>query len=112
MRSERNTIRLCVEYTYDPESRNWCFVVPSHHIIGGARSRKKAEERAAAALLFTLESDDQGEFPLQDEVAEAPPEPEIGFLEVTVRPLSSVSTDAEPKSRKRRQPSPTSSRLT
>ena len=27
---------LRVEYTYDPESRNWCFVVPSLGIIGGA----------------------------------------------------------------------------
>lgn len=106
MQDEPNTMRLCVEYTYDPESRNWSFVVPSHHIVGGAKSRAEAEQEAADALLFTIESDDQEDFPLQDDVAEARTEPEIGYLEVTVRPVPSAGADGEAASRKRQQSSP------
>ena len=39
-------MKVRVEYTYDPQSRNWCFQVPSLGIIGGADTREQAEEQA------------------------------------------------------------------
>ena len=101
-------MQLLVEYRYDPESRHWSFLVPSHHIVGSGQTRAEAEQEAAEALLFTIESDDQEDFPIQDDVAEALTEPEIGYLEVTVRPVPSAATEVAAKGRKRSQPSPTS----
>ncbi len=51
-------MKLRVEYMYDPESENWCFVVPSLGIIGGAQTREEAEQQAIDAITFTLESED------------------------------------------------------
>jgi hypothetical protein len=66
---------LRVEYFYDAESRNWCFVVPSLNIIGGADSREDAELRAIEAIEYALWSDAQ----------EPTPEGgEIGYLTVTI----------------------------
>ena len=47
-----------VEYLYDPESDNWCFVVPCLAIIGGAQTREEAEQQAIDAITFTRESED------------------------------------------------------
>jgi hypothetical protein len=66
---------LRIEYFFDDESRNWCFVVPSLNIIGGADSREDAERHAIEAIEYTLWSDAQ----------EPTPEGgEIGYLTVTV----------------------------
>ena len=46
-----------VEYIYDPESRNWCFRVPSLGIIGGAGTRDEAERAVLDAVAFTLEDE-------------------------------------------------------
>lgn len=63
-----------VEYIYDPESRNWCFRVPSLGIIGGAETRDEAETAVVAAIRFTLEGDD-----------EAPtPDSEIRYIQVAL----------------------------
>lgn len=61
-------MNLRVEYTYDPESRNWCFEVPSLGIIGGAATREDAEKRAIAAINFTLESENERPAPTGSEV--------------------------------------------
>lgn len=65
-----------VDYTYDPESRNWCFAVPSLGIVGGADTRQEAEQRAIEAIAFTLESGND---------ADTPPESEVSYLHVTVQ---------------------------
>jgi len=44
-----------VEYTYDPEGRDWCFEVPTLGIIGGADTRDEAKDAARAAIRFTLD---------------------------------------------------------
>jgi hypothetical protein len=79
-------VNLRVEYTYDPESRTWCFRVPSLHIIGGADTRDEAEQEAVAAVLVTLEYEATGEN-LPADVAEAlaVSDIEIASLRVTVR---------------------------
>jgi predicted RNase H-like HicB family nuclease len=71
-----DTAALRVEYSYDPESRNWCFVVPVPGIIGGAVTREEAEQAAREAALFTLAGE-----------SDSPPEAgsEVGYLPVTVR---------------------------
>ena len=73
---------LRVEYFYDDESRNWCFVVPSLHIIGDGDSREGAERRAIEAIEYALWSDAQEPIPEGGE---------IGYLTVTVeRPATSA----------------------
>jgi len=42
-----------IRYTYDPESKNWSFEVPSLGIVGGAETRAEAEHQAAEAIDFT-----------------------------------------------------------
>jgi hypothetical protein len=42
-----------IRYTYDPESKNWSFEVPSLGIVGGAETREEAERQAAEAIDFT-----------------------------------------------------------
>ena len=69
-------MELRVEYLYDPESRNWSFVVPALHIIGGADTREDAERQVIEAIEFTLWSDAQ---------EPAPEGAEVGFLTVTVQ---------------------------
>ena len=51
------TMKVRVEYLYDPESDNWCFRVPSLGVIGGAETRQQAEGAALEAIRFTLEDD-------------------------------------------------------
>jgi predicted RNase H-like HicB family nuclease len=62
------TTKLRVEYFYDRESRNWSFVVPALHIIGGADTRAEAEQRAIESIEFTLWSDDQEPVPAGSEI--------------------------------------------
>ena len=50
-------MEIRVEYLYDPESENWCFVVPSLGIIGGAQTREEADQQAVETITFTLESE-------------------------------------------------------
>jgi predicted RNase H-like HicB family nuclease len=50
-------MQLRVEYTYDPESENWSFRVPSLGIIGGADTREAAEQAAIDAVAFVLEGE-------------------------------------------------------
>ena len=64
-----NVVKLRIEYRYDPESRNWCFVVPSLGIIGGGKTRQAAEELALDAIAFTLESENEAEPPASGEIA-------------------------------------------
>ncbi len=54
-------MRLRVEYAYDPESHNWSFRVPS--LGGGAETREEAEKRVVAAVVFTLEGEEDGSTP-------------------------------------------------
>mgnify|MGYP001159366543 CR=1 FL=1 len=43
-----------LEIKYDDEARNWYFVIPSLHIVGGGdRTREDAERHAADAIAFT-----------------------------------------------------------
>lgn len=73
----RDTMKLRIDYVYDPESRNWCFEVPSLRIIGGAETREEAQQQAIDAVAFTLESDNE----------EAPPENgEVSYLHLTLQP--------------------------
>ena len=75
-------MQLRVEYVYDPESRNWSFVVPALHIIGGAETREDAKRQVIEAIDFALWSDAQ----------ELVPEgAEIEFLTVTVEPQTAAS---------------------
>jgi hypothetical protein len=53
-----DVLQLRTEYIYDPESRNWCFRVPSLGIIGGGETREEAEQAVLAAIRFTLEDDE------------------------------------------------------
>ena len=53
-------MQLRVDYLYDPESRNWCFRVPSLGIIGGADTREEAEQQAIAAIAYALEGEPEG----------------------------------------------------
>ncbi|MGI8554681.1 MAG: hypothetical protein ACR2PL_28400 [Dehalococcoidia bacterium] len=69
-------MRLRVEYSYDHESHNWCFVVPSLQIIGGAATREDAEQRAMETIDFTIESQNEAPLSLQSEVS---------YLQLTVR---------------------------
>ena len=80
------SMHLRVEYTYDPESCNWCFRVPSLHVIGGANTREVAEREAIAAVLFALEYYEEDEN-LPADVAEIleSAETEIDHLRVTVQ---------------------------
>ena len=76
MDAGKDAMKVRVEYTYDPESRNWCFQVPSLGIIGGADTREQAEEQAIDAIAFTLESANE---------APAPAESEVSYLCLTVQ---------------------------
>ena len=69
-------MRLRVEYVYDPESRNWCFRVPSLGIIGGAGTREEAEQAALDAIAYALESDD---------TAEDAGDAEVEYFQVAIR---------------------------
>ena len=62
------SLRLRVEYGYDPESRNWSFRVPSLGIVGGAETREEAEQAAFAAISYALEDDQETESPAEAEV--------------------------------------------
>jgi hypothetical protein len=69
-------VQLRVEYIYDPESRNWCFRVPSLGIIGGADTREGAEREAIATIAYALEDESEyGE----------PAEGEVRYLRLTVQ---------------------------
>jgi hypothetical protein len=78
-------MKLRVEYFYDPESRNWTFVVPTLHIIGGAETREEAERQLIEAIDFTLWSD------AQEPVPEGA---EIEYLTVTVEYQAATGTPA------------------
>ncbi|HTE84418.1 MAG TPA: hypothetical protein VK821_06780 [Dehalococcoidia bacterium] len=71
----RQSVRLRTEYSYDLESRNWGFVVPSLGIVGGADTREAAEREAVEAIAFTLESENE---------APAPVDGEVDYVRVTV----------------------------
>lgn len=64
-----NIANIRVEYTYDPESRNWCFEVPTLGIIGGAATREEAETAAVAAIRFTLDDGSNDPAPAEGDVA-------------------------------------------
>lgn len=49
-----------VRYTYDPESKNWCFEVPTLGIIGGAATRVEAEQQAREAIAYTKGFHEEG----------------------------------------------------
>jgi hypothetical protein len=69
-------MQLRVEYVYNPESRNWCFRVPSLGVIGGADTREEAERAALDAIAYALESDD---------AAGDADEAEVEYLQVAIR---------------------------
>lgn len=70
-----HTVDLRIEYLFDPESRNWMYVVPSLHISGNASSREEAASEALDAIIFTLECD------AEDETS---PDAEVERVRVTV----------------------------
>lgn len=51
---------LRVDYTYDPESRAWCFEVPTLGVIGAADTREGAAVAARDAIRFTLDDEVMG----------------------------------------------------
>ena len=61
-------MQLRVEYIHDPESRNWCFRVPSLGIIGGAATREEVEQAAIDAIADALESEPESADPVGGEV--------------------------------------------
>jgi predicted RNase H-like HicB family nuclease len=66
-------MNLRVEYFYDPESNHWGFVVPNLNVVGGgAETRAEVEEQARAAILFTLEGENEP----------APAGHEVGYFRV------------------------------
>jgi hypothetical protein len=67
-------IQLVVELVFDDESKNWCFRVPSLHIVGGAESKDAALEQAVEAVLFALETEEP-----------TPPNVERAYVPVDVR---------------------------
>ena len=69
-------MQLRVEYIYDPESRNWCFRVPSLGIVGGAETREEAQQAAIDAIAFTLEDESD---------SSSPTEGEVDYLEVAIQ---------------------------
>ena len=69
-------MQVRVEYIYDPESRNWCFRVPSLGIIGGADTRGEAERAVLNAIAYALE-DEPG--------PSSPGEAEIEYLELAIK---------------------------
>jgi hypothetical protein len=69
-------MQLRIEYVYDPESRNWCFRVPSLGVIGGADTGEEAERAALDALAYALEGD--------DEAGDAD-DAEVEYLQVAIR---------------------------
>ncbi len=69
-------MQLRVEYSYDPESRNWSFRVPSLGIVGAAETREAAEQAVIEAIAYALED--------ESEVAE-PIEGEVHYLELSVQ---------------------------
>lgn len=70
------TAQISIQYIYDPESRNWCFRIPSLGIVGGAKTREEAEQQAIEAIAFTLDCEQE---------AAAPTEGEVGYLRVIVQ---------------------------
>lgn len=74
-------MNLRVEYFYDDESRNWCFVVPIFHIVGSADSREEAEQEVLKAIDFTLWSDAQ---------EPTPDGGEVSYLDITVQPQATA----------------------
>ncbi|HEY8694109.1 MAG TPA: hypothetical protein VIR57_15370 [Chloroflexota bacterium] len=70
-------MKLRVEFFYDHDSRNWGFMVPALHIIGGEKTREKAERMALEAIDFALEGS-PGDF--DNEVDE------VAYFDVQVRP--------------------------
>ena len=76
MQIQEIATELHVEYRYDPESRNWSFVVPSLGIVGGAMTREQAEQQAIEAVAFTLESENEGAEPSDSAIC---------YLHVTVQ---------------------------
>ena len=69
-------MRLRFEYIYDPESRNWCFRVPSLGIIGGADTRGEAERAVLDAIAYALE--DEPDLSSTDEA-------EVEYLELAIK---------------------------
>jgi predicted RNase H-like HicB family nuclease len=69
-------MQVRIEYTYDSESHNWSYRVPSLGIVGGSETREDAEREVIEAIAFALEDD--------PEVAE-PIEGEIRYLELSVQ---------------------------
>ena len=52
------SLRLRVEYRYDPESHHWGFRVPVLHVIGGGcLTREEAQTHALDAVRFALDDD-------------------------------------------------------
>lgn len=70
-----HTVDLRIEYLFDPESRNWMYVVPRLHISGNASSREEAASEAPEAIMFTLEC---------DAADEASPDTEVERVRITV----------------------------
>jgi len=61
-------MQLRVEYSYDPESRNWAFRVPALGIVGGAETRQEAEQAVLDALAYALEDEIEITEPLDSEI--------------------------------------------
>jgi hypothetical protein len=79
--------RMRVEYFYDPQSKNWGFVVPSLHIVGGSDTREEAEQEALDAVVFALEYYGERETPADVGIADQESYgTEITYVPVTLQP--------------------------
>src|SRR5215211_3603332 len=69
-------MQVRIEYTYDPESKNWSYRVPSLGIVGGSATREDAEREVIEAITFALEDDPE---------AAEPSEGESRYLELSIQ---------------------------
>jgi hypothetical protein len=85
MNNKAVTTKLRVEYTLDPESHNWCFVVPGLHIVGGSDTREDAEREVIDAVAFALRYYGEDR-PAPEESSDVEIETEVSYLEISVGP--------------------------
>ena len=100
MRFKTAAAQLRVEYTLDPESHNWCFVVPGLHIVGGADTREEAEQEVIDAVAFALQYYGENRPPVEADGETV--ETEVTYLQVTVQPPESEASNAKQRIRAKR----------
>ena len=61
-------MQVRIEYTYDPESQNWSYRVPSLGIVGGSETRDDAEREVIEAITYALEDEPEAAEPIDGEI--------------------------------------------